>query len=199
MAVPNPTVETIHSTFKAVADERLTPPAFFRAIEWLLETLGRMFSWLEAPIRFIAYLFSHFYIVFIIIFALLIVWIVLRYVRNRADGYQQASVPEKLQKWQELKAQAQVAHQSGDFRLAVRLSLSSCLLLLNEKNLVKMRKGATNSEYLRMVNRSASPMVYLPMKSMVVLFNDIVYGARDVRSENAEYMLDQLSQIEAIV
>ncbi|MHB1460494.1 MAG: hypothetical protein ACYC1M_04340 [Armatimonadota bacterium] len=199
MPIPNPSVEIIHSTFIAVAKERLTPSPFVRAIEWLLNKLGHLFSWLEAPIRFIAGLVSHFYILFIVILALLIIWMVFRYMRKGSGTHQQSPPPEKLQKWREQKAQAQQAYQNGDFLLVVRLSLTACLLLLNEKNLVKMRKGATNSEYLRMMHRSVSPMVYLVMRDMVSLFNDVVYGARDVRSENAEYMLDRLSQIEAIV
>ncbi|MCB0035384.1 MAG: DUF4129 domain-containing protein, partial [Anaerolineales bacterium] len=77
--------------------------------------------------------------------------------------------------------QAQQLSDAGDFRTAVRYLYLSCLLSLEERNLLRYDRSLTNREYLRSV--AHRPELFALLRDVVDVFDRVWYGFMPIDEE----------------
>lgn len=77
--------------------------------------------------------------------------------------------------------QAQKLSDAGDFRTAVRYLYLSCLLSLEERNLLRYDRSLTNREYLRSV--AHRPELFTLLRDVVDVFDRVWYGFMPIDEE----------------
>jgi hypothetical protein len=92
--------------------------------------------------------------------------------------------------WPEALARARAALAAGDRRLAVWISHRVLLGLLDERGLVRLAAGKTNSDYLR--ECAASHPSHDTLTRLTDLYERVVYGHYPAAPEAAETMLAQV-------
>lgn len=99
-----------------------------------------------------------------------------------------ASLPETWEK------RANEALESGDYLDAVRSILTATLLRLEQARMGKLRRGATNREYLR---RYRTSPVFLPLREIVEITDSRWYGGVDCTRADVEACLEAHQQVRA--
>lgn len=97
-----------------------------------------------------------------------------------------------------LLAQAERAAAEGRYRDAFRSIYLASILLLDKKHLLNYTDGGTNWEYIRAMSRQAPPEVTAIFSDMTRLFDDLVYGQREISSEEYSSGRNGYSRLEEL-
>jgi hypothetical protein len=74
----------------------------------------------------------------------------------------------------DFRQQAYKAYEAGDYRTAMILLFSHVLLMLDKSNLIQLRKGKTNRQYLSELRPYSNLSNYY--KSVMIPFEDVFFG-----------------------
>jgi hypothetical protein len=130
----------------------------------------------------------------------LVVVIVLAIRRLRSDFVRQTAVDEKAwQTGEQLTAatayqQAQTTSGAGDYRTAVRYLYLSTLLALDERDILRYDRAATNREYLRRV--AHQPDLYRLLQDVVDVFDRVWYGFQPIGRETYDTYAERVAALQ---
>lgn len=108
--------------------------------------------------------------------------------RRRATADQIEALPFDVKmEGGDFRSLADSAYQQGDLRLAITYLFSHVLLSLDERELVRLRKGKTNRQYLAEIRAQQGAQRSLSdyYTKVMVTFEDTFFGDRAI--ENAEF------------
>ena len=89
---------------------------------------------------------------------------------------------------------AQAAYTSGDYRKAITYLFSHVLVSLDQKGLIRLRKGKTNREYLRELRRHRPLANYY--QHVMVPFESAFFGDHDLEKSEFEACWNQLDHFQ---
>ncbi len=108
--------------------------------------------------------------------------------RENGDGLDQPLTSESaFQK-------AQTLSREGDYRSAVRFLYLSCLLLLDERGLLRYDHFKTNREVLHSV--SDSPELAGPLRDVIEVFDNVWYGYHTLDEESFRHYSQRVQELE---
>ena len=88
---------------------------------------------------------------------------------------------------------AQSLSRDGEYRSAVRYLYLSCLLLLDERGLLRYDHSKTNREVLRSV--SDSPELAGPLQDVVEVFDNVWYGYHTLDEESFRHYSERVEEL----
>jgi hypothetical protein len=89
---------------------------------------------------------------------------------------------------------AERAYQAGDYRKAMIYLFSHALIYLDQRDLLRLRRGKTNRQYLREVSRFQSVAAYV--NKLIVPFEAVFFGNKDLSREQFEMVWSGLNSFE---
>jgi hypothetical protein len=88
---------------------------------------------------------------------------------------------------------AQALSRDGDFRSAVRYLYLSCLLLLDERGLLRYDRSKTNREVLRSV--SDAPELARPLQDVIEVFDSVWYGYHSLDEDSFRHYSRRVEEL----
>ena len=89
---------------------------------------------------------------------------------------------------------AERAYQQGDYRKAMIYLFSHTLIYLDERELLRLRRGKTNRQYLREVSQFQTVAAYL--NALIGPFESVFFGKKDLTREHFEMVWNGLNSFE---
>jgi hypothetical protein len=89
---------------------------------------------------------------------------------------------------------AERAYQEGDYRKAMIYLFSHALIYLDQRDLLRLRRGKTNRQYLREVSRFQSVAAYV--NTLIVPFEAVFFGNKELSREQFELVWSGLNSFE---
>ena len=89
---------------------------------------------------------------------------------------------------------AERAYQQGDYRKAMIYLFSHSLIHLDQHDLLRLRRGKTNRQYLREVSRFQAVAAYL--NTLIVPFEAVFFGNKALSREQFETVWNGLNSFE---
>jgi hypothetical protein len=168
------------------------------AWDWLADLLQPIFNFLDGLYGLSPVLFYAFVTVLVLVLAALVAHIVYSFKtamrrKTQAAHYLEAedAAGTRPETWEH---RAQLALDAGEYLEAVRFILTATLLRLEQSRKGKLRRGATNREYLR--RYQASP-AYAPLSQIVEITDSRWYGGADCTRADVETCLHAHQQVQA--
>lgn len=112
--------------------------------------------------------------------------------RRRSPRHVRSS-PEQLLQTAEAQASA------GRYKEALRSIYTAALLLLDRARLLVYAESGTNWEYLKTLSELPSPGPADIMQPMTLLFDQKVYGCRDVSAQDYAFGREQYQRLEGVI
>lgn len=133
-------------------------------------------SWVQSLLKVLYWII----VVLCVIACAIVFWVIWQTWRQRVSGEDSSqllgmsALPEVRKQAQALFRQAEEAAAANDFQEALRLIMTACLLLLEERSVVAFQETLTNGEYLGRLaeRRQLQDLFRDPLKR----FDGIVYG-----------------------
>ena len=96
-----------------------------------------------------------------------------------------------------LSEQARQLAQQGNYNRAMMFLFSHVLLALDKRELLKLKKGKTNRQYLREIRQHGDIAKYY--RQVMVPFEDSFFGNHDISQTRFENCWDELEPFETVV
>ncbi|MHB0997871.1 MAG: DUF4129 domain-containing protein [Armatimonadota bacterium] len=87
----------------------------------------------------------------------------------------------------------------GRYRDAFRSIYLASIIMLDKARLITYTDSGTNWEYMRFIRRQASPEAVEIFGDMTLLFDNLIYGHRDVTRDEYDRCMSQYRQLEVLV
>ncbi len=166
--------------------------AIIRTLEWVLQPITGLFSWLFSISPWLSWGVM---LLLCVLLALIVGHLVYTFAvvfRQRKRSFELSDDVAPGMRPETLELQAQEAVTAGDYIQAVRLLFRACLLRLEQAEDRPLRRGLTNREYLR---RYSDTLFYDPLVPFVNMIDHKWYGGGECRVEDYELCADAHAKV----
>ena len=202
---PDQTVRANAILKNVLAKNEYRPPIFAGIVQKIMMTIANLLSKIHVSEGTASVIGWIFIVIAVLVFAAVLVLLVLRFVNFKPDLNRAASTQEKRPhkvrrpSLDSLLAEAESSAAERRYRDAFRYTYLATIYLLDRAKLITYVDGSTNWEYLRALRKLSLAEQARIFQDMTLLFDELVYGKREVSEEDYRKSMSKFRILEEMV